>query len=83
MGLWDSVTGFFDDLGDFFSGKDFFESAGYVWNDLMNMASDILIKNPTKGTYKETWSVVTDVYTTLDAVAVALLAVFLSSLQMS
>lgn len=76
MGLWDSVTGFFDDIGDFFSGKDFFEGAGYVWNDLMNMASDILVKNPTKGTYKETWSVVKDVYTTMDAVAVSLLVVF-------
>lgn len=29
VGLWDSVTGFFEDLGDFFSGKDFFECAGY------------------------------------------------------
>ena len=76
MGLWDSVTGFFDDIGDFFSGKDFFESAGYVWNDLMNMASDILIKNPTKGTYKETWGVVKDIYTTMDAIAVSLLVVF-------
>ena len=35
MGLWDSVTGFFEDLGDFFSGKDFFECAGYAWNDMM------------------------------------------------
>ena len=38
MGLWDSVTGFFEDLGDFFSGKDFFECAGYAWNDMMKLA---------------------------------------------
>ena len=50
MGLWDSVTGFFEDLGDFFSGKDFFECAGYAWNDMMQLASDVLTKNPAKGT---------------------------------
>ena len=33
MGLWDSVTGFFSDLGDFFGGKDFFEISGTGrWN---------------------------------------------------
>lgn len=48
MGLWDSVTGFFEDLGDFFSGKDFFECAGYAWNDMMQLASDVLTKNPGK-----------------------------------
>ena len=53
VGLWDSVTGFFEDLGDFFSGKDFFECAGYAWNDMMQLASDVLTKNPAKGTYKE------------------------------
>ena len=46
MGLWDSVTGFFSDLGDFFSGKSFFEMSGYVWNDLMKLGSQVLIKNP-------------------------------------
>lgn len=44
MGLWDSVTGFFSDLGDFFSGKDFFEAAGYAWNDMMKLAADVLTK---------------------------------------
>ena len=44
MGLWDSVTGFFEDLGDFFSGKDFFECAGYAWNDMMKLAADVLTK---------------------------------------
>lgn len=42
VGLWDSVTGFFSDLGDFFSGKDFFETAGYAWNDMMKLAADVL-----------------------------------------
>lgn len=28
VGLWDSVTGFFSDLGDFFSGKDFLKLPG-------------------------------------------------------
>ena len=46
VGLWDSVTGFFTDLGDFFSGKDFFEAAGYAWNDMMKLAADVLTKNP-------------------------------------
>ena len=53
VGLWDSVTGFFEDLGDFFSRKDFFECAGYAWNDMMQLASDVLTKNPAKGTYKD------------------------------
>ena len=55
MGLWDSVTGFFSDLGDFFSGKDFFEAAGYAWNDMMKLAADVLTKNPSSGTYKDVW----------------------------
>lgn len=76
MGLWDSVTGFFDDLGDFFSGKAFFEMSGEVWNDLMNMGSKVLIKNPTKGTYKETWAQVADIYTMLNTVAVTLMILF-------
>ena len=53
MGLWDSVTGFFEDLGDFFSGKDFFECAGYAWNDMMKLATDVLTKDPSSGTYQE------------------------------
>lgn len=76
MGLWDSVTGFFSDIGDFFSGKDFFECSGYIWNDLMDVASNVLTKNPTSGTYKDTWQSVTNIYTTLNVVAVALLCVF-------
>ena len=55
VGLWDSVTGFFSDLGDFFSGKDFFEAAGYAWNDMMKLAADVLTKNPSSGTYKDVW----------------------------
>ena len=56
MGLWDSVTGFFSDLGDFFSGKSFFEMSGYVWSDLMKLGSQVLIKNPSSGVYQDTWS---------------------------
>lgn len=76
LGLWDSVTGFFSDIGDFFSGKDFFECSGYIWNDLMSVASSVLTKNPATGTYKDTWEAVTAIYTTLNVVAVALLGVF-------
>lgn len=76
MGLWDSVTGFFEDLGDFFSGKDFFECAGYAWNDMMQLASDVLTKNPAKGTYKDVWESISTIYTTLNVVAVSLLCVF-------
>lgn len=76
MGLWDSVTGFFEDLGDFFSGKDFFECAGYAWNDMMQIASDVLTKNPAAGTYKDTWEHISTIYTTLNAIAVSLLCIF-------
>lgn len=76
MGLWDSVTGFFSDIGDFFSGKDFFETAGYAWGDMMDMAGDMLVKNPTSGTYKDAWKGVTTAYTTLNAIAISLLCVF-------
>jgi hypothetical protein len=76
VGLWDSVTGFFSDLGDFFSGKDFFECAGYAWNDMMQLAADVLTKNPSSGTYKEVWKNISTIYTTLNVVAVSLLCVF-------
>lgn len=65
VGLWDSVTGFFSDLGDFFSGKDFFETAGYAWNDMMKLAADVLTKNPSSGTYKDVWENISTIYTTL------------------
>ena len=63
VGLWDSVTGFFSDLGDFFSGKDFFEAAGYAWNDMMKLAADVLTKNPSSGTYKDVWENISTIYT--------------------
>ncbi len=76
MGLWDSVTGFFSDLGDFFSGKSFFEMSGYVWNDLMKLGSQVLIKNPSSGTYKDTWTQVSNIYTAINAIAVTLMVLF-------
>lgn len=76
VGLWDSVTGFFQDLGDFFCGKDFFECAGYAWNALMQLASDALTKNPATGTYKDIWESISTIYTTLNAIAVSLLCIF-------
>ena len=76
MGLWDSVTGFFSDLGDFFSGKSFFEMSGYVWSDLMKLGSQVLIKNPSSGVYQDTWSQVSKIYTALNTVAVALMVLF-------
>ena len=45
MGLWDSVTGFFEDLGDFFSGKDFFECAGYAWNDISELMRSFSVES--------------------------------------
>ena len=50
---------------DFFSGKTFFESAGYIWNDLMRLAGGTLLKNPSKGAYAGTWTDVSSVYTTM------------------
>ena len=76
VGLWDSVTGFFSDLGDFFSGKDFFEAAGYAWNDMMKLAANVLTKNPSSGTYKDVWENISTIYTTLNVVAVSLLCIF-------
>ena len=76
VGLWDSVTGFFSDLGDFFSGKDFFETAGYGWNDMMKLAGDVLTKNPSFGSYKDVWENILTIYTTLNVVAVSLLCIF-------
>lgn len=76
MGLWDSVTGFFSDIGDFFSGKDFFEVSGYMWNDLMELASDALLADPSSGSYEATWKSISTMYTTLNAVAVTLMVVF-------
>lgn len=76
MGLWDSVTGFFSDIGDFFSGRDFFEAAGYAWNDMMQFAGDALLKNPSSGVYAGTWENVSAIYTTFHVVAVSLLCVF-------
>ena len=76
LGLWDSVTGFFSDLGDFFSGKGFFEAAGYIWNDMIKLGSDALLKNPASGDYEAVWKSISTMYTTLNAVAVALMVVF-------
>ena len=76
MGLWDSVTGFFEDLGDFFSGKDFFECAGYAWNDMMKLAADVLTKDPSSGTYQDVWDNISTIYTTLNVIAVSLLCIF-------
>ena len=70
VGLWDSVTGFFEDLGDFFSGKDFFECAGYAWNDMMKLATDVLTKDPSSGTYQDVWDNISTIYTTLNVIAV-------------
>lgn len=76
MGLWDSVTGFFSDLGDFFSGKSFFEMSGYVWNDLMKMSNQVLLKNPSEGVYENTWNQISNIYTTLNSIAVTLVVLF-------
>ena len=76
VGLWDSVTGFFSDLGDFFSGKDFFEAAGYAWNDMMKLATDVLTKDPSSGTYQDVWDNISTIYTTLNVIAVSLLCIF-------
>ncbi len=74
--MWDSVTGFFSDLGDFFSGKSFFEMSGYVWNDLMKLSSQALVKNPSDGVYQGTWNQITNIYTALNTVAVTLMVLF-------
>lgn len=76
MGLWDSVTGFFSDIGDFFSGKSFFELAGYLWNTLMESAGDILLKNPSKGDYAGIWSELGNIYTVLNVIATSLVVLF-------
>lgn len=74
--LWNSVTSFFSDIGDFFSGKSFFEMSGYIWHDLMKAASNILLKDPTQGTYESTWADVGTIYTTLNVLTGTLLGLF-------
>lgn len=74
--LWDTVTSFFSDIGDFFSGKSFFEMSGYMWHSLMKAASSVLIKNPTKGVYESTWVNIETIYTTLNVLAGTLLVLF-------
>ena len=74
--LWSTVAGFFSDLGDFFSGKAFFELAGYTWNDLMKLASEVLLKNPSEGVYADTWTQVKNIYSAINSVAVTLLVLF-------
>lgn len=76
MALWDSVTNFFSDLGDMFSGKAFFEIAGEAWNDIMKLSRTVLLVNPTTGDNAATWESVTDIYTTLNVIAASLLVVF-------
>ena len=76
MGLWDSVTGFFSDIGDFFSGKGFFELAGYLWNTLMESAGDVLLKDPSRGSYAGIWSDLGSIYTALNVIATSLVVLF-------
>lgn len=76
MALWDSVTNFFKDMGDLFSGKAFFEIAGEAWNDIMKLSRTVLLTNPTTGDNAATWDSVSDIYTTLNVVAASLLVVF-------
>ncbi len=50
--------------------------SGYVWNDLMKLGSQVLIKNPSSGTYKDTWTQVSNIYTAINAIAVTLMVLF-------
>jgi hypothetical protein len=43
---------------------------------MMQLAGDVLIKNPSAGAYRETWESISTIYTTMNAVAVSLLCVF-------
>lgn len=76
MGLWDSITDFFNDLADFFSGKGFFEVSGHVWKDLMELASDVLLKDPSKGDYKVVWSDISDIESSFCRLALLGLPIF-------
>lgn len=70
---------FFDtlsNLGDFFSGEAFFESAGYIWNALLKMANSILTDNITTGEYEEIWQRVKSLYVTFNALSCTLLVLF-------
>ena len=52
------------------------ECAGYAWDDMMQLATDVLTKNSSSGTYEGVWESISTIYTTLNAVAVSLLCVF-------
>lgn len=64
------------DLLDYLSGKSLYETAGYIWNDIIKMATGAMLKNPTTGTYRATWSDVTSVYTTMNVLAGVLVTLF-------
>ena len=74
--LWSSIAGFFSDLADFFSGKAFFELAGYTWNDLMKFASGILTRNPSGDEYAEVWKQIENIYNVVNVIAAALMVLF-------
>lgn len=74
--LWASVAGFFSDLADFFSGKAFFELAGYTWNDLMLFASKLLTRDPTADDYAAIWQHIENIYNIVNVIAAALMILF-------
>ncbi len=75
----DTIIDFFEGLGkvqDFFSGKDFFEISGEIWNDIMTFGSSILIKNPSKGIYADSWESIEGVYDLFGILSTSLLCIF-------
>lgn len=67
--MLDAITGFF-------TGESFFGASGITWDYFMRMATKILLKNPTTGTYKQTWNTVVSIYNTLNIIAVSLFCLF-------
>lgn len=64
------------DLLDFFSGKAFYEVGGLFWGELLKASSDILTADPSGAKYKDIWSTISSIYTTMNVIAAALLTLF-------
>mgnify|MGYP006939713262 FL=1 len=72
LSIFDTIS----NLGDFFSGEAFFESAGYIWNALLKVANSLLTANITRDEYAEIWQKVKSLYTTFNALSSTLLVLF-------
>lgn len=71
-----SFSEIWDNIVDFFQGKQLFEWGINLFNKTLEVLYALLGVNPTEGTYKEVWSVVTNIYDVFLTIGTPLLIVF-------